>query len=71
VLAEHSTATKHSISFNITKTIADIHAFCPDIIREAFEITDQAQNFNHKDGYRLCKTWLNLFVSSPSNHLPP
>jgi hypothetical protein len=67
--ANHSTTTKQSIDFDKTKVTANIHSYCPHIIRETAEITKYLQNLicNREDGYRLSNVWLHLF---PPNHPP-
>jgi hypothetical protein len=64
-VAEHSTATRHSIDFDKTEVIANISSYRPRIIRKAIEISKHPHNFNHEDDYRLSKAWLHLFSPKP------
>jgi hypothetical protein len=45
---KHSTVTKHSTDFDKTEVTANIHSYCPRIIREAIEITKHPITLNVK-----------------------
>lgn len=63
-VADHSTTTKHSISFDKMEVTINILNYHPCIIRESVEITRHPHNFNHDDDYRLSKIWLHLFCQT-------
>jgi hypothetical protein len=59
-LHRHSTKIKHSIRFNKTEDLANIHTYCPCIITAAMRIVKHLHNLNCEHRYKLSKVWFHL-----------
>jgi hypothetical protein len=63
-VAEYPAEMKHSIGFEMAEVIDNIHTYCLRLVREVIEMTEHSRNFKCKDGRRLSKARLELFLTA-------